>query len=63
MTSFNKAEIFHLDNIKNVLIAFIEQNGKKALTWDMACDLVNSSSKVERQSNLYICKAWSDLTQ
>lgn len=63
MTSFNKAEIVHLDNIKSVLIAFIDQNGKKELTWDIACNLVNYSLKVERQSNLYICKAWSDLTQ
>mgnify|MGYP003117901178 FL=1 len=61
MTSFTKTEIAHLDSIKKVLIPFIEQNGKEALTWDIAHDLATSSSDVERHGNLYICKAWSDL--
>ena len=61
MNDFTKAELNHLNDIHNVLVSHMADSGKAALTWDEACDAVNASATVARNSNLYICKAWSDL--
>jgi type IV secretory pathway VirD2 relaxase len=63
LPAFTHAELYNLNQITAALVPFIADNGKEALDYNTAHDIVTASSDVKARHNLYILKAWTDLVK